>query len=309
MITKKVTLNTWEINEVVVYANRGEVDSRYIEVSFKDSEANTVSLSERNVVFYAKKPDGNVIFNNCTVDGVNNTAILNLTSQTLSVPGLLECEFQIFDGTNVLLKVNGLKIFVSEDENFSGALESTSEANALISAINRSEELLNNIGSLDSLNTIDKSTITGAINEINSKIIPISQGGTGGITATEARRNLEVTKGTVLYSNDSGSGGTITLSEDSGNFDYIDIFFQADGAFFSCQRTYDPNNRKTEVFANVAYKASSLIMIFAGLVSFVGKSVIWDTDGDAFFSVNKSLSHNFNLVRCLYIYKVIGYSY
>ena len=55
--------------------------------------------------------------------------------------------------------------------------------------------------------------------------IPISKGGTGGETATEARTNLEVTKEYVLYENASGTSSTITLSESILNFQRLKIYF------------------------------------------------------------------------------------
>ena len=127
MITKQISLNTWSTNNAIVYANSGEVDSRYIEVSFKDETQTNISLADRTVTFYAKKPDNNTIFNYCTTNTTNNTATVELTSQALSVPGIMDCEFQIFDGDNVLLKVNGLKIFVSNSDDFSESVESNSE--------------------------------------------------------------------------------------------------------------------------------------------------------------------------------------
>ena len=220
MITKKITLSTWKINHEIIYANEGEVNCRYIEVSFKDESENNISLSNRNVTFYAKKPDGTNIFNYCTIDTVNNTATVELTSQALSCPGILECEFQIFDSNNVLLKVNGVRIVVSLEKGFSEAIESSSEFNVLTSAINEIEEITGYVGDLSTLDTTEKDTITGAINElkeatdligdlseltttekdtlteaineVNTQVIPSSIGGSGATTALNALINLGI---------------------------------------------------------------------------------------------------------------------
>ena len=53
--------------------------------------------------------------------------------------------------------------------------------------------------------------------------LPISKGGTGATTATSARTSLAVYRETVLYSNDSGSTNTITLSSSIQNFVAIEI--------------------------------------------------------------------------------------
>ena len=216
MVTKQIILNTCSVNKVIVYANSGEVDSRYIKVAFKDAGRNNIDLTDRSVIFYAKKPDGTTIFNYCTTDTTDNTAIAELTSQALSVPGILECEFQIFDGNNVLLKVNGLKVLVSKGEDFSEAVESTSESNVLIS-------MINSIGVLSDLSTTKKDSVVEAINEVNEKIIPVSQGGTGATTLSGARTNLEVLKAYILYDNDLGNTGTVTLSDTFNNYVFVDI--------------------------------------------------------------------------------------
>ncbi len=309
MITKQISLSAWETNNVVIYANSGEIDSRYIEVSFKDEDQNDISLTNRYVTFYAKKPDDTTIFNNCEIDTADNIATVELTSQTLSVPGILECEFQIFDENNVLLKVNGLKIIVSEGENFSEAVESSSEFNALTLSINEAREFSESIGEVADLTTAVKNTIVGAINEVNSKIIPISQGGTGGTTAINARTNLEVMKATALYNNDSGTNGTITLSQDLSNFDYLDVFFKADGGNFSSKRIYSPDGKSIHLCLSAAYSPTNTFMIFASLITCVGTSVTWNNDNDVFFAVNTSDTHTFNFERNLYIYKIVGYSY
>lgn len=77
------------------------------------------------------------------------------------------------------------------------------------------------IGNLSDLTTTDKTNIVSSINEVNNKIIPISQGGTGATTATAARTALEVMTGTSLWGNNSGTQNTITLSDIYSNYDFI----------------------------------------------------------------------------------------
>ena len=136
MTTKTISLKVWENNNLTLLANQGEVNSRYIEASFKNQSDSNISLSGKTVTFYALKPDGTKIFNNCEINTSSNTATVMLTSQMSATKGVLECEFQIFDSNNVLLKANGIKIIVSSKGDFSEAIESTSEFNALTSAIN-----------------------------------------------------------------------------------------------------------------------------------------------------------------------------
>ena len=166
MTTKKLKLYTWQENIITVVVNQGEVNSRCIEITFENADG-TLSLEGKQVILYAEKPDGTTIYNNCTVDTENNTATVSLTSQMSSVAGALECEFQIIDTNNSLLRVNGLQLIVASEKDFSEAIESTSEFTVLTQTLNQVKEtedqlenftnetgvLSSRIGSLDSLTT------------------------------------------------------------------------------------------------------------------------------------------------------------
>lgn len=141
MITKEIRLKLWGNNNEIFYAVKGEVDARYIKAYFLDEEEENISLSGKTVKFYALKPDGTQIYNNCTVDTSNNSATVSVTSQMVSALGIVECEFQIFDSQNALLKANGFRIIVTSKGDFTEAVESTSEFNALTTALNQVENL------------------------------------------------------------------------------------------------------------------------------------------------------------------------
>ena len=57
---------------------------------------------------------------------------------------------------------------------FSNAIESTSEYNTFLKSIAQAQTFANNTGDVASLETNDKSSVISAINEVNSKIIPIT---------------------------------------------------------------------------------------------------------------------------------------
>lgn len=285
MITKKIRLKIWENNYVTLHAEKGEVDSRYIEVSFKDENSNNLNLSGKSVTFYAQKPDKTQIFNYCTVNTTTNTATVELTSEALNMPGVLICEFQVFDSNNVLLKVGGLKIIVDSEVDFNEAAESSSSPDVIT-------VILNSIGQLSSLTTTEKSSLVGAVNELDSKVIPISQGGTGATTATAARTNLELRKEYVIYSNAQGTQGTITFDTGytAGEFKYFRLMYYVlensvwqrrsvlsyatvgrkinmtstyyyDGSFYAHTRTWSINSDSLTLEPNVRcymrYKSSS----------------------------------------------------
>lgn len=307
MITQKISLNTCEINHVIVYANEGEVQCRYIEALFKDDEANDVNLSGYDVTFYAKKPDGTSIYNSCTVDTVNNTATVELTSQTLSASGVLECEFQIYNGSGTLLKVGGLKIAVAPERGFSGAIESTNEFNVLTSAINEAQGFSNSIGDLSDLSTTEKSTIVGAINEVNGKVIPISKGGTGAENQTQARTNLEVKKEYILYNNLSGSNSTITLSDSISNYSSIEVYYHTESnGECSNYNKFVPGANPILLFSARINDAGSECFLKTVKATFSGSTVSF---AYGYQLILRSGSNEFQSNSAIKIYKVVGYKY
>ncbi len=67
------------------------------------------------------------------------------------------------------------------------------------------------------------STHYHSASQINSGTLPIERGGTGGATADEARTNFRVPEMVTLYENESGSNGTITLSDNSVNYHRLEV--------------------------------------------------------------------------------------
>lgn len=330
MITNEITFEAWKENYIIVYARKGEINARTITASFKGIDGNNLSLTDKSVTFYALKPDKTQIYNDCTVDTVSGTASILLTSQMLSCAGIVNCEYQIFEGNNLLLKVGGLKLVVEDTCDFSEALESTSECNALIKAINEAEEFSESLGTLSNLTTTAKSDFVSAINEINGKTIPISQGGTGGTTATSARTNLEVMTPVQLYYNASGTHGTITLSDSIENYNMIEVFFlfaQAGGtnsgtiyknsakawnsnsSICGLNLTYTDNFMDGTAHENRLELCSSMVNINATTLTFGDEKIgIYrpsNTSSSAGTVTIKDLP-NANLPQ---IYKVVGYKY
>lgn len=76
---------------------------------------------------------------------------------------------------------------------------------------------------------------------ITSGTLPIARGGTGGATASAARTNLEVMKAYTLYENSSGTQSTITLSDSSANYEYIEIYFKDNTECYEFSKVYNPN--------------------------------------------------------------------
>lgn len=318
MITKQISLYTWDTNNVIVYANSGEVDCRYIEVSFKDESQNNISLTDRYVTFYAEKPDGKTIFNYCTIDTIEDIATVELTSQVLSVPGVLECEFQIFDKNNVLLKVSGLKIFVSTSKDFSEAIESTSESNILTSVINESKKISQSIGNLSDLNTLEKNTVVGAINEVNQKandsymlcsnsigqLNNLNTNEKGNVIGAINELNEKIISAHTLYSNSSGTQSTIILSDSAANYDYMEIYYYKDFNQMVYSKIYKPNNRSVTLHS-VTYFVNT-VFLRAAIVDINGTTITWRASDSGWGTMNRT-DCNTTSENVFFINQIIGY--
>ena len=62
MTTTFITLDVWQPSNIRVKVNQGEVNSRFLQVKILDKKK-PFNLTGKTVIFYATKPDGNLIFN------------------------------------------------------------------------------------------------------------------------------------------------------------------------------------------------------------------------------------------------------
>ena len=136
MTTTLVTLDVWQPNEVRVQVNQGEVNSRFLEIKIIDKKK-AFNLTDKTVIFYATKPDGNLIFNYCEIiDAQKGLVNLAMTSQMSIVPGIMrDCEIDVLDDELTKLKVKGLSIEIVRCTDFESAVESTSEFTVLDEAL------------------------------------------------------------------------------------------------------------------------------------------------------------------------------
>ena len=136
MTTKSITLNVWQPNDMRVKVNQGEVNSRFLEIKILDKKK-AFNLTDKTVIFYATKPDGNLIFNYCEIiDAQKGLINLAMTSQMSIVPGIMrDCEIDILDEELTKLKVKGLSIEIIRCTDFESAIESTSEFTVLDEAL------------------------------------------------------------------------------------------------------------------------------------------------------------------------------
>ena len=143
MTTKSITLEIWQPNDMRIQVNQGEVNSRFLEIKILDKKK-AFNLAGKTVIFYATKPDGNLIFNYCEIiDAQKGLINLAMTSQMSIVPGIMrDCEIDILDEELTKLKVKGLSIEIARCTDFESAIESTSEFTALTQALDEVNKVM-----------------------------------------------------------------------------------------------------------------------------------------------------------------------
>lgn len=116
-----------------VNAKRGDT-ARKIIISLVDGGLPYIIGEDCYAVFTGKKPDRNVVFNDCTIK--DNTIIYEFTEQTVAVEGRVNCEIKLYGADGKLITSPKFTICVfGTVYNEGDEVESTDEFNALTSLI------------------------------------------------------------------------------------------------------------------------------------------------------------------------------
>lgn len=158
-----------------ISVNQGEVNSRFLEITLTENSA-ALDLTDKSVIFYATKPDGNIIFNSCKIEDPKKGLVsVCLTSQMSAVNGLMPCEIHIIDTEKATLKFVGLTLKIIPCADSDSAVESTSEFTMLQEAIEEcidiGDQMLKHMDSRDNPHEVTAEQ-TGAVpitRTINSK--------------------------------------------------------------------------------------------------------------------------------------------
>lgn len=209
MTTKSITLDVWEPSDVRVKVNQGEIDARFLKIKLTNKKK-PLDLTGKTVVFYATKPDDNLIFNNCEiVDATKGIISLELTSQMSVAAGIMrDCEIDILDPGTTKLKVKGLTLEICRTTNFESAVESTSEFTALDIDLQNAQELIaaaNQITAAQEAITQISNTVTE--NAENAQIAADS--------ASTSLRNLNSVYNEAIEAIDNKEAAIVQLTTDA----------------------------------------------------------------------------------------------
>ena len=184
-------------------------------------------------VFSAKKPDGKVVLNDCTIEDC--VIIYEFTAQTVAAAGLVDCEIILYGGNGKQLTSAGFNIVVEDTiYNTETEIESTDEYNALAVLIGKTQKLLS-YGSvaqaivreadgaaisvtdasnqaLTGLRIFGKSTQEGTPTPDNPVEI-VSLGASGSITAKVKGKNVA---SSFVYASFSKDYASLVICNDTG---------------------------------------------------------------------------------------------
>lgn len=124
-----------------VSATKNDSSSRTLMINITDGGKPYLITDDVTVIFYAVKPDGKFVFNNCSV--VNESTVsIDLKTQTLNAPGIVEAQIR-FESVGKLLTTSYFNIEVNDCNDYDGVIESSDEFSALTEATAKVNEFLN----------------------------------------------------------------------------------------------------------------------------------------------------------------------
>ena len=114
-------------------------NARYILFRLLENGKN-FDLTGKTVTFFAKKPDGKEVFNSVTVTSAKNGECeLKLTSQTLAVKGIAECELVIYENDDILSTFI-FELDIKKSVRNASAIESSNEYTIIEAIIEKMKE-------------------------------------------------------------------------------------------------------------------------------------------------------------------------
>ena len=132
-------------SNVSLRAKKGDT-GRLLYITLMDGRNPYVITNDCYAVFAAKKADGNILFNKCTI--VGNTIAYAFTPQTTSAVGKADCEIKLYGADDKLLTSARFTLLVDDTVyNEGDEIESEKEVSALTALISDATTLISDVES------------------------------------------------------------------------------------------------------------------------------------------------------------------
>lgn len=130
-------------SHVSLKAKKGDT-GRLLYITLMDGGKPYVITSECRAVFTAKKADGNILYNDCSIIG--NVITYAFTPQTTSAVGKADCEIKLYGAQNKLLTSASFTLLVEDTVyNEGDEVESAKEVSALTKLVSEATTLISNV--------------------------------------------------------------------------------------------------------------------------------------------------------------------
>ena len=128
-------------SSVCLDVKRGDTNSRLLLITLSENGVPYQISPECYAVFTATKPDGNIVFNPCTIEGDQISYVL--TPQTVAVEGRLDCEIKLYGADDKLITSPAFDIIVRDTVyNEGDEIESEKEVDALTHLISEATTVI-----------------------------------------------------------------------------------------------------------------------------------------------------------------------
>ena len=130
-------------SSVSLKAKRGDT-GRVLCITLMDGRNPYAITPECYAVFTAKKADGNILYNHCSI--VGNTIGYTFTPQTTAAVGKAECEIKLYGADNKLITSARFNLLVEDTVyNEGDEVESTKEVTALTALVSKATTLITDV--------------------------------------------------------------------------------------------------------------------------------------------------------------------
>ena len=130
-------------SNVSLKAKKGDT-GRLLEITLMDGRKPYVITKDCYAVLAAKKADGNILFNKCTIIG--NTIIYAFTPQTTCAVGKIDCEIKLYGADDMLLTSARFSLVVEDTVyNEGDEIESEKEETALTALVSDEPTLISDV--------------------------------------------------------------------------------------------------------------------------------------------------------------------